>query len=247
MLSFFSRITFILIAIACSALAGQPHLSTTTPEPQGAIWLNRHEAKLIEARTKTQPDMVLIGDSITQALEANSALTSRIFPGKTILNLGFSADRTENVLWRLQNGALDGLDPKLIMILIGTNNTGLRKDPPQITAKAIGLIVDMVRMKCPNSKILLLSILPREESPEGPLRKLNAQVNELLPALADNQHVFHEDLNAALLDAQGRLPANIMPDFLHPSPAGQEIWMEALKPVVERLLGSETPAVPDAS
>jgi beta-glucosidase len=151
----------------------------------------------------------------------------------TVLNLGYNADKTENVLWRLRNGEVDGLSPKAIVVMIGTNNSGHRADPPEITAKGISMILEDLRAKMPNAKIALLSIFPRGDAPHP----INQQINALLPALADGKTVFHMDLNAVFLDANGQVPPDIMPDKLHPSAQGDELWMKALKPRLDQILG----------
>lgn len=199
-------------------------------------WGARHEAKLREVAQKgAEIDLVFLGDSITQGLEraASSKVVAETFPGMTVLNLGYNADKTENVLWRLRNGEVDGLSPKAVVVMIGTNNSGHRADPPEITAKGISMILEDLRAKMPNAKIALLSIFPRGDAPHP----INQQINALLPALADGKTVFHIDLNAVFLDANGQVPQDIMPDKLHPSAKGDALWMKALKPRLDQILG----------
>lgn len=217
-------------------LAQGPQAHGYEPVPQPYEWMRRFEAKREEAsRKKGAIDLVLVGDSITQGLEGQAALVERHLGGKTVLNLGINADRTENILWRLRNGALDGLSPKVAVVMAGTNNTGHRQDPPEVTAQGIGLVVGEIRARCPGTKILLFSIFPRGASPDDPLRKLNAQVNALLPGLADGKNIFHRDINGAFLDAQGNLPTETMPDLLHPNARGYEIWLSAMAPEIEKI------------
>jgi len=220
---------------ACAAQPDAPHPALEAA-PQPYEWMRRFESKRAEAAQKKGTiDLVLIGATITQGLESHAALVERHLGEKTILNLGINADRTDNILWRLRNGALDGLSPKVIVVMAGTNNTGHRQDPPKVTAKAIGLIIEEIRARCPGAKILLLSIFPRGASPDDALRKLNDEVNALLPGLADGKHIFHRDINAAFLDAQGNLSPDIMPDSLHPNARGYEIWLAAMAPEIEKL------------
>lgn len=199
-------------------------------------WGARHEAKLREVAQKgAEIDLVFLGDSITQGLErpASANIVAETFPGMTVLNLGYNADKTENVLWRLRNGEVDGLSPKAVVVMIGTNNSGHRADPPEITAKGIGMILEDLRAKMPNAKIVLLSIFPRGDAPHP----INQQINALLPALADGKTVFHIDLNAVFLEANGQVPQDIMPDKLHPSVKGDSLWIKALKPRLDQILG----------
>jgi len=217
------------------------------PEAPAEWWYQRHEEKLAEIR-RVNPDLVFIGDSITQYMDDRApGIVQRTFPGMTSLNLGFSADKTENVLWRLQHGEIEGVSPKLVILQIGTNNTGHRKDPAEVTVGGIRRIVEEVRRRLPESKLLLLAIFPRGESPEDPLRQLNAKINQLLPELADGQAVHFLDITADFLDADGRLDRGVMPDFLHPGPAGYTIWMNAMKPTVERLIHGQTGVPPPSA
>ena len=209
------------------------------PERSSEWWHARHEAKLREVSENGKKiDLVFLGDSITQGLEnpGASKIVSGTFPGSTILNLGYNADKTENVLWRLRNGEIDGISPKAVVVMIGTNNTGHRKDPPEVTAQAIKVILDDIKSKLPDSKIVLLSIFPRGANPSDPLRQLNEKVNGQLPTLADGKTIFHLDLNAAFLNENGDLSQAIMPDLLHPSDKGYEVWMKSLKPELEKIL-----------
>ena len=216
-----------------------------TPERQIDRWGARHEAKLREVAQKgPEIDLVFIGDSITQALERpeSAKIVAEAFPGMTVLNLGYNADKTENVLWRLRNGEIDGLSPKAVVVMIGTNNSGHRMDPPEITAKGIGMILENLRAKMPNAKIALLSIFPRGDAPHSN----NQQINALLPALADGKTIFHIDLTDAFLDANGQVPHDLMPDKLHPSVKGDALWIKALKPHLDQILATPSASIPQS-
>ncbi len=238
-----------LCSLACCLLQGLvAEHRTTLAQPRDDWWLQRHEAKLQEvAAGADEIDLVFVGDSITHFMDDSApGLVAETFPGMTHLNLGYSADRTENVLWRLQNGELDGLTPKLVVLMIGTNNTGHRRDPAAETVGGIRLIVDELRQQLPGTKVLLLSIFPRGESANDPLRKLNEQINAQLPRLADGQTVFHLNINDAFLDAEGRLPKEVMPDLLHPNKAGYEIWLAEIQPKVQEILArQQLPSPPE--
>ena len=204
-------------------------------------WLPRHQQKREDARRMVAegrgPQLVFIGDSITQGWEKEGAqVWQQYYARHDALALGFSGDRTENVLWRLQHGAVDGIDPKVAVLLIGTNNTGHRRDFAAITAAGIARNIDELRMRLPRTRILLLAIFPRDAAGDGPLRGLNAQVNARLPALADGRQVFYLDVNQAFLRPDGALPAGIMPDWLHPNEAGYAVWARAMQPELERLM-----------
>lgn len=217
-------------------LAKEPE--TVIPARQNEWWMSRHESILEKiSKEKDKINFVMIGDSITHFMENRAnKLLKETFPSIHSLNLGFSADKTENVLWRLKNGEIKGVNPKLVMIMIGTNNSGHRKDNPKDTAKGIELIVNEVKKQCPQSKILLLSIFPRGETSEDQYHLLNKEVNKIIPLFADNKIVFHLDINKYFLNEQGNLVKKYMPDLLHPSYEGYQVWMTAVKETVEGFL-----------
>jgi beta-glucosidase len=204
-------------------------------------WLPRHRQKLGEAqqmvRKARSPQLVFIGDSITQGWEKEGAPVWQTHYAKfDALDLGFGGDRTENVLWRLQNGAVDGLDPKVAVLMIGTNNTGLRGDFPASTVAGIRRNLDEIKQRLPRTRILLVAIFPRDATPESPLRRINEAINAQLPALADGNRVVFLDVNGAFLTPDGTLSKTIMPDLLHPNEAGYAIWAKAMQPELDRLM-----------
>ena len=121
--------------------------------------------------------------------------------------------------------------------MIGTNNTGQRKDPAELTAAGVSAIVADLRARLPSTKILLLAIFPREPYANGEQRKLNRAINERIAKLGDDEHVFFLDINKSFLDDNGRLSKDIMPDALHPNAKGYAIWAEAMEPTLKRLMG----------
>lgn len=204
-------------------------------------WLPRHMQKLEEIKRRQaaneKTDVVFIGDSITQGWEKEGKpVWERNFKKYNGLALGFGGDRTENVLWRLLHGEVDGIDPKVAVLMFGTNNTGHRQEDPATIAIGIKRNIDELRTRLPNTKILLLGIFPREEKP-GQGRAINDKVNTILPGFADNKHVFFLNINKEFLDANGGLSKEIMPDFLHPNENGYEIWARAMTPELVRLMG----------
>jgi len=244
------KFTPILVLSALSTMVLLQSLSaefaTTKAQARDDWWMERHQQKLQEIATSADEiDLVFIGDSITHFMDDRApGLVERSFPGMKHLNLGYSADRTENVLWRLQNGEIAGLSPKVVVLMIGTNNTGHRRDPYEVTFGGIRLIVEELRKQLPETKVLLLSIFPRGETAEDPLRRLNESINAQLPRLADGRFVFHLDINEAFFDGAGRLPEAVMPDLLHPNREGYEIWLAAIQPKVRELLAMEALPTP---
>lgn len=214
----------------------------TTPEVQTAPWaaswwLPRHEAKIAERKAMGRVDLLMIGDSITHGFEnAGKDVWERHYAARNALNLGFSGDRTEHVIWRIQNGAIDDIDPKLAVIMIGTNNTGHRREKAEHTAAGIRRVVSEIRLRHPDIKVLLLGIFPRGSTPDAPLRKRNDEVNAIIAGDADGESVRYLDLADAFLDEEGVLPQEIMPDHLHPNARGYELWAAAMAPTIGEMM-----------
>ena len=200
-------------------------------------WQDRHDEKLAQKNKMKKIDVVLLGDSITHGWEkGGQPVFKKHFQGLKVLNLGFSGDRTEHVLWRLRNGAIEGISPKAVMMLIGTNNTGHRKESAEDTALGIKEIINELRARLPETKILLQAIFPRDESPDGEYRKQNDAINDIVKEFADDQYVFYTDINDVFLNDDGQLPKSIMPDALHPNRKGYELWADAIMPELKKLL-----------
>lgn len=197
-------------------------------------WLPRHEEKLAQA-AKGNIDWVMIGDSITNNWEdPGKEVMEKYFSELNVLNLGYGGDRTENVIWRLQHGELDNVNPKFISIMIGTNNTGFRMEKPENIAKGVEKILDLVQQKAPNAKVLLQAIFPRGEKIDDGLRVNNKRVNELLEKLAEQKQVMFANFNSAFLESDGVLTREIMPDLLHPEAKGYDIWAKKLMPYINK-------------
>ena len=199
-------------------------------------WRTRHEAKVEEARG-SQVDLVFIGDSITHGWETEGAEVWReYYQGRNALNLGFPGDRTEHVLWRLENGAVAGMSPKLAILLIGTNNTGYRMDPAAYTAEGVERIVSSLRSRLPETRVLVLGIFPRQVSPQNEKRRRNAEVNALISALDNGDSVHYRDIGEVFLNDNGFLRDDLMPDQLHLSPAGYRLWAESMELTIKQLM-----------
>ena len=208
-----------------------------TPEVQTAAWAVKWW-KLADLKKMDKVDLLMIGDSITHGWEnSGKKVWDEHYAKRHAFNIGFSGDRTENVLWRLQHGAVEGISPKLAVIMIGTNNTGHRQDPAEETAAGIKAIIDELHKQLPKTKILLLAIFPRGEKADDPLRKLNSGINEIIAGYADDQKVFFLNINSEFLDDDGTLPKSVMPDLLHPREAGYATWAKAMEPTIAKLMG----------
>lgn len=200
-------------------------------------WLPRHLMKLDEVKSKPDAKLVFIGDSITQGWEkSGQSVFDRYYKKYNAVALGFGGDCTENVLWRLQHGEVDGIAPKVAVLMVGTNNTGHRQEDPKLVAAGVQRNIEELQHRLPHTKILLLGIFPRDQQPDGAYRQHNDKVNALLAGFADNKKVFFLNINKDFLDANGVLSKAVMPDLLHPNEQGYEIWAQAMQPTLLQLL-----------
>lgn len=199
-------------------------------------WEPRHKEKLQRVQ-QGNVDLIMLGDSITHGWEnEGKEVWEKYYAARSPLNIGFSGDRTENVLWRLQHGEVDGLSPKAVVLMIGTNNAGHRQENPEYIANGIEAILGELRTRMPEAKVLLLAIFPREENPDASLRVINDNTNSIIEKFADNQQVFFLDINHVFLDKDGKLSRDIMPDLLHPNENGYALWAEAMEPTLKQLM-----------
>lgn len=227
-----------MLALLCAAVLQPDHVATRPADRLGeGWWKERHERCV--AQTKAGGiDLVFLGDSITQGWEgAGKPTWDRLFAPRRAANFGFSGDRTEHVLWRLANGEIVGLDPRLVVIMIGTNNIGHGSSTPGQTADGVRAIVTKLLTELPKTKILLLGIFPRSERPDDPLRVKAAEATAAFKDLADGKRVFFQDIGHAFVYRDGSLRKFLMPDLLHLSPDGYELWGKAIAPTVDRLIG----------
>lgn len=208
----------------------------------------RHESFNVISK-KGEAQLVFLGDSITHGWEkGGKEVWEKYWTPLNAANFGIGGDRTEHVLWRLDHGNFDGLKPKEIVVMIGTNNTGHQGRPQkeldgatyqctaQQTADGVKAIIDKLETKCPSAKILLLAIFPRGATPEDKFRRQNEETNAIIKGYADNKKVYFMDINAKFLQPDGTLSKDIMPDLLHPNAKGYEIWAEAIAPKVKELM-----------
>lgn len=212
--------------------------STLVPVPRDRGWMTRHDG--FNKRVKEgNVDLIFIGDSITQGWEgAGKDAWAKHYARRNAVNLGIGGDRTQHVLWRLDNGNIEGIAPKAAVLMIGTNNSNGADNTAEEIGAGIEAIVKKLREKLPKTKILILAVFPRGEQP-NPQREKNAQASEIAAKLADNQNVFFLDIGDKFVAADGTLTREIMPDFLHLSPKGYEIWADAIEPSVAKLMGEK--------
>lgn len=214
----------------------KPSAAVPTPQTE-SWWAARHEQALARIR-QGEVDLLLIGDSITQGwADEGRRIWDTYYGHRRAVNLGFTGDRTEHVLWRLDHGEIEGIAPKLAVVMIGTNNTDARHDPPGETAAGIRAILTTLRTRLPGTKILVLGIFPRGTSADDPLHRLNLAINDRVRAYTDNQQVFFLDLSRHFLDDRGRLSQDLMPDYLHPNERGYQVWAGAMEDMIKKLMG----------
>ena len=201
-------------------------------------FVKRHEGFVAEAK-KGGVDLLLVGDFLTDDFRGNNkngvkAIFDKAFARYHPANFGQGGDYTQHVLWRLQNGELEGIRPKVVMLMIGGTN-GSNNDPPEKIAAGVAAIIDTVKQKSPGTKVLLLSVPPWMEM--GHLRARHTSVNPLLPKLDDGgKTVKYLDLTPKFLQADGTVSKDVMPDGVHLSDQGYQIWADAVAGPIEDLM-----------
>jgi lysophospholipase L1-like esterase len=198
-------------------------------------WVARHEGFVQEAQ-KGGIDILFMGDSITDGWRGRGkAVWNKYYAPRHAANFGIGGDRTQHVLWRMDHGELDGIKPKVVVLLIGTNNTGKNRNPVPETIEGVQAVVKELRAKLPASKILLLAIFPRSTL-DNPQRAQVALINTVIAKLDDGKMVKYLDIDPKFIEADGTLPKTIMPDLLHPNERGYQIWAEAMEPTLDEML-----------
>jgi lysophospholipase L1-like esterase len=205
----------------------------------------RAHAELIEKAKRGRIDVYFIGDSITRRWGTSDppyrdflANWNRNFYGWNAGNFGWGADSIQNILWRLENGELDGVNPKVIVILAGTNNVGTQPgDDATAAGVAAGIqaIVDVCRKKAPQAVIILTAIFPRNDNMA--VMPMIDQINERIARIADGKKLRYLNVNRKLADEHGKLLDGMTVDKLHPTVKGYQVWADGLKPILTEVLG----------
>jgi len=238
-----------------AGLAGRPAPSEGRQENNAVVpvpklendcydWYARHK-EVLKVKDAANPEIVLIGDSITHFWGGEPAGPFKngpkawedVFGKRRVLNLGFGWDRTQNVLWRLDNGEFDGLRPKFVVLNIGTNNfsgtRNARANTPAEVAEGIKAICARISAKSAGTRIILMGVFPRGASPRDGFRPKITALNELLAALAREKGLTFLDIGARMLEPDGTLSREIMKDSVHPTEKGYALWASALKDVLK--------------
>lgn len=235
------RVLFLCVAgmITSSVLA-----QTAPDQPQERTDANSRLAhqQLVAKAGQGTIDVYFVGDSITRRWGATDypqllAHWREHFFGWNAGNFGWGGDSTQHILWRLQNGELKGVRPKVFVVLAGTNNlTGLKSiDEVDSVARGVMEIVTTCRQAAPDATIVLMGVFPRHDVPDA--TKKVERLNRLLEKGADGKQVRFVDLHDKFVDEQGQLRAGLFPDKLHPALPAYQIWAEALKPILTEVLG----------
>ena len=230
-----TSLSLFALVLGCAASAVAQDNDAIKPVPRDANWMKRHES--FNARVKEgSVDLLFIGDSITQGWEgAGKAAWSEKYGKRNAVNLGIGGDRTQHVLWRLDNGNIDGIKPKLAILMIGTNNSG--QNTSEQIAEGITAIVTKLRDKLPETKVLILAVFPRGADATNKNRMVNEGANQIVSKLADGKNIEYLDIGPKFLDDKGGLSKEVMPDLLHLNPASYQTWADSIEPHVARMMG----------
>ncbi len=236
------------LCLAATSFAETAKNLAIDPKPRDAGWMKRHES-FNEVSKKGEAQLVFLGDSITQGWEKNGKeVWAKTWEPLKAANFGIGGDRTEHVIWRLQNGNFDGIKPKLVVLMIGTNNTGHQGRPAvehggavyassaEQTAEGVKMILDILEKKLPETKVLLLGIFPRGATKDDAMRKQNVATNNIISGFADGKRIFYTDIGNTFLQPDGTLPKETMPDLLHLSAQGYQMWTDAIEGKVKELM-----------
>jgi lysophospholipase L1-like esterase len=213
-----------------------------TPRDFPTNWMSRHEAYVAEAK-KGGIDLLFLGDSITDGWRwgnGGSKIWPQFYAPRRAANFGIGYDRIQNVLWRVQNGELENIHPKVVVLLIGTNNSGSedngqpRNHTPEII-EGVSNLVRQIQARLPQTKVLLLGLFPRGEKTD-PIREQVKAVNIGLAQLNDGSKVKFLDLGEKFLAPDGTLSHDLFPDLLHPNAKGYQIWADAMDPTLSEML-----------
>lgn len=215
----------------------------------GRTWLDQHH-DILRITEQGDADVVLLGDSITQSwgeggrrvAATGQAARAEHLGAFRLGNFGVSGDRTEHVLWRIEHGEFDGLTPKVVVLMIGTNNLTEGHTPKQ-TAEGVTAIIDKLVEKLPQTQVLLMGVLPRGRAADDPMRLRAKKLNAQIASLGERTEVVYLNLDYAFLNRDGSAKTELFADdFLHLRSVGYEVWGEALVPMIAQLTKASTEA-----
>jgi lysophospholipase L1-like esterase len=221
------------------------------PGPNSAVlpslapgFVAKHQANLAVAK-QGDAELLFMGDSITdfwrnpEGNYAGKPVMDKHFGQWKIANYGIAGDTTQGVLYRLEDGEGAGINPRAIMLMIGTNNTA-RNSAAEI-AEGVGAVVLSLQRHYPKAQILLLGIFPRGRAANDPIRATLAEINKSISGLDDGKQVHYLDIGAGFLEADGSISPTVMSDALHPTTKGYEIWAQAVEQPLTKLMAAGAP------
>lgn len=213
------------------------------PDEKGwTEWLKHHEDRKRWC-TEKKVDLLMVGDSIIfEWPRVGRQVWEESYGKRNAVNIGSSGDQTFHMLWHFQNGGLDGMkgrNPKLVVMMIGTNNRGEPEKHGEDTAYGILALLKEIHAKLPESKIVLMPIFPRGDTPEDPGRVRNEEINKIIRTYVDEKTVHWLDIGHVFLDENGKLKRDLMPDGLHPNVEGYRVWAQAMEPTIRKFLAEE--------
>jgi lysophospholipase L1-like esterase len=236
--------TCALVSLAIPLFAGEtnnqpPVLVITNTAAVPTLRTNRHEdvQRKLDRFAGKHADIIFEGDSIMNRWETTGKeLWNQRYAG-IAADFGIEGDHVENVLWRLDQGQVDGIDPKVVVLMIGTNNGGQNRADE--IAEGIKILVAEYEKRCPHAHIILMGIFPRGEKPTDGGRRKVAAVNSIIKSLAGGQRVTFIDIGPQMIEPDGTISRDMMPDFVHPTAKGYQIWADAIQPVINKYVPSK--------
>ena len=224
------------LSIGLHAEGDKPAHSAVNPAPRSGGWMNRHES-FNQRVAKGDVGRIFIGDSITHGWEGKGkAIWEKYYIKRNAVNIVIGGALTQHVLWRLDNGNIKNISPKVAVVMIGTNNSGNGRNSAEEMIDGVTAVIEKLRTKLPKTEILLLDIFPRGQRINAQRGKI-LQVNQVLSRLDSRPHVTFLRIGQNFVSPNGSIAKDIMPDFLHLTPNGYEIWAKSIESTLARLMG----------
>lgn len=214
-----------------------PAATNTAVIPAPHIGREKDVQRKLERFSGKHFDLVFDGDSIMNRWETTGREVWNQRYAGIAADFGIEGDRVENVLWRLDHGQVDGMNPKVIVLMIGTNNSG--KNSADEIAEGIEKLVADYEERCPQAHIILMAIFPRGEKPDDGGRRKVAAVNARIKVLGEDPRITFIDLGDKLVEPDGTISRDMMPDFVHPTAPGYQFWADAIQPVIAQYAPSK--------
>jgi beta-glucosidase len=218
-------------------------IATSRPDPGEKgwpLWMKHHNSRCSWV-TEQEVDLLMVGDSIVfRWSRVGQPVWDEYYGKRKAVNIGSSGDQTNHMLWHFQNGGLAGMkdrNPKVVLVMIGTNNRGIPELQGYDTAYGILALLKEIHARLPESKILLMPIFPRGQTPDNERRLRNEEINKIIKTYVDDETVHWLDMSHIFLNEDGTLKQQLMPDGLHPGEAGFRAWAEAMEPTIKKMLG----------